>query len=123
MFGNPNSYRFQRLFGELHLEGFEVSHTKDGFQWVDEGAFAQLLADELDSGDLPLLKQGEGHRQRATRPVMQRSAAAAVTGTTEDMRENLEEAMPPAAAEASSEDPPVEPEPRPSAVVLISTES
>jgi len=30
VFGNPNSYRYQRLFGELHLEGFEVSHTKDG---------------------------------------------------------------------------------------------
>ena len=25
IFGNSNSYRYQRLFGELHLEGFEVS--------------------------------------------------------------------------------------------------
>lgn len=33
IFGQSNSYRYQRLFGELHLEGFEVSHTKDGFRW------------------------------------------------------------------------------------------
>src|SRR5262249_47229474 len=33
IFGAPNSFTYQRLFGELHLEGFEVSHTKDGFQW------------------------------------------------------------------------------------------
>jgi len=112
VFGSPNSYRFQRLFGELHLDGFEVSHTKDGFRWADEAAFAQLLADELDAGDLPLLKQGEGYRQKAARLVMQRNAAAAVTGTTDDLRENAEEAMPPAAEEASHDDPPITPEPR-----------
>jgi len=33
IFGTGNSYRRQRLIGEIHLEGFEVSHTKDGFQW------------------------------------------------------------------------------------------
>ena len=33
VFGSSNSYRYQRLFGELHLDGFEVSHTKDGFRW------------------------------------------------------------------------------------------
>ncbi len=30
IFGKSNSYRYQRLFGELHLEGFQVSHTRDG---------------------------------------------------------------------------------------------
>ncbi len=105
VFGSPNSYRHQRLFGELHLDGFEVSHTKDGFRWDDEAAFAQLLADELDSEPTPLLKQGEGHRQKAARPVLQRSAALAVTGTREDMRENLESAMPPAAEQAAAPDP------------------
>jgi len=32
IFGTGNSYRKQRLIGEIHLEGFKVSHTKDGFQ-------------------------------------------------------------------------------------------
>ena len=65
IFGNPNDYIFQRLFGELHLEGFNVSHTKDGFQWDNnEEAFLQLLEEELNSEPLPLLKQAEGHRVR-----------------------------------------------------------
>lgn len=102
VFGSPNSYRHQRLFGELHLDNFEVSHTKDGFRWSDEAAFADLLANELDSGDLPLLKQGEGHRERAARPVMQRSAATAVAGANEDMRTHLEGAMPQAAVQAEA---------------------
>jgi SAM-dependent methyltransferase len=105
VFGSPNSYRHQRLFGELHLEGFEVSHTKDGFKWVDEDTFANLLADYLDDGEIPLLKQGEGHRQNAPRPVMQRSAVAAVAGTRDDMRSNLEGAMPPAAEQAAAPEP------------------
>jgi hypothetical protein len=29
-----SSYARLRLFGELHLSGFEVSHTKDGFRWT-----------------------------------------------------------------------------------------
>ncbi|MFC3003916.1 ATP-binding protein [Falsiroseomonas tokyonensis] len=108
VFGAPNMYRHQRLFGELHLEGFEVSHTKDGFRWTDEDAFAQLLADDLDGGDLPLLKQAEGHRQRAPRPALQRSASAAVAGAQEDMQANLEDALPPAAEQARADDPPPE---------------
>ena len=50
IFGTSNSYRYQRLFGELHLEGFEVSHTKDGFRWDDnEQPFLELLREHLDS--------------------------------------------------------------------------
>jgi len=33
IFGAPNSYRYQRVFGELHLEGFDVSFTKKGIKW------------------------------------------------------------------------------------------
>ena len=41
-----SSYARLRLFGELHLEGFQVSHTKDGFRWDEneeaaEGASGQ----------------------------------------------------------------------------------
>ena len=57
VFGHSNSYRYQRLFGELHLDGFEVSHTKDGFRWDEnEQPFLELLREYLDSGDVPLLK-------------------------------------------------------------------
>src|SRR5262249_49473237 len=50
IFGKSNSYRYQRLFGELHLEGFEVSHTKDGFRWEEhEDTFLELLHEHLNA--------------------------------------------------------------------------
>ncbi len=68
IFGRSNSYRYQRLFGELELQGFEVSHTKDGFQWDEnEETFLRLLKDELKKKELPLLEQAEQHRSRVVR--------------------------------------------------------
>ena len=32
IFGKPNKFVYQRLVGELEVEGFSVSHTKDGIQ-------------------------------------------------------------------------------------------
>src|SRR5207237_4414477 len=31
--GNPNSFASQRVIGEIFVEGFDVTHTKDGIQW------------------------------------------------------------------------------------------
>jgi hypothetical protein len=95
IFGNPNSYRYQRLFGELHLEGFEVSHTKDGFRWDEnEQPFLELLRDHLDDDDLPLLKQAENHRVRAARAQLANRAKQAVTNTTQAMEAKLPQALP-----------------------------
>ena len=33
IFGNPNSFASQRVVGEIFVEGFDVTHTKDGIQW------------------------------------------------------------------------------------------
>jgi len=67
IFGNPNSFRYQRVFGELHLEGFEVIFTKKGIKW-DENleVFLQCLRDELEMEEFPLLQQAEKYRVRAT---------------------------------------------------------
>ncbi|MEX2110718.1 MAG: ATP-binding protein [Gemmatimonadaceae bacterium] len=68
IFGRSNSYRYQRLFGELELQGFNVSHTKDGFQWDEnEETFLRFLKDELSHKDLPLLEQAEQYRSRVVR--------------------------------------------------------
>jgi len=65
IFGKSNSYTFQRLFGELHLSGFEVSHTKDGFRWEEyEELFLELLKDELKKAPINLLDQAEGYRAK-----------------------------------------------------------
>lgn len=95
IFGQSNSYRYQRLFGELHLDGFDVSHTKDGFRWDEnEQPFLELLREHLDSDELPLLKQAEGYRSRAPRSQLIAAAQQAVTSTTEAMESRLPEILP-----------------------------
>jgi hypothetical protein len=82
IFGQSNSYAYQRLFGELHLEGFEVSHTKDGFRWEEhEEVFLELLAEHLDGQPLPLLAQAEGHRVRPSQKSLQAGARTATERT------------------------------------------
>jgi hypothetical protein len=82
IFGKSNSFTFQRLFGELHLEGFDVSHTKDGFRWDEnEDVFLELLKDELQEGSLNLLDQAEGYRARPRREDISRGAQRAVQTT------------------------------------------
>lgn len=95
IFGKPNSYRYQRLFGELHLEGFEVSHTKDGFRWDEnEQPFLELLRDQLNASPLPLLEQAEGWRTRASRSTLAASAEEAITHTANAMEEHLPRLLP-----------------------------
>jgi Histidine kinase-, DNA gyrase B-, and HSP90-like ATPase len=95
IFGQSNSYRYQRLFGELHLEGFDVSHTKDGFRWDDnEQPFLGLLREHLDSEELPLLRQAEGYRSRAARSQLAAAAQQAVANTTRAMEAMLPTVLP-----------------------------
>jgi len=84
IFGKSNSYRHQRLFGELHLEGFEVSHTKDGFRWAEhEEIVLEMLRAALDEEHLPLLAQAEGHRTRLRTEEIQTGADIATLHTAE----------------------------------------
>ena len=50
--GGPNDLVNQRLVGELHLDGFDVSHTKDAILWRDEEEteIERILLEE--AGDL-----------------------------------------------------------------------
>ena len=95
IFGSSNSYRYQRLFGELHLEGFQVSHTKDGFRWDDnEQPFLELLREHLDTKELPLLKQAEGYRVRVARAQLKASARQAVANTAQALESRLPQVIP-----------------------------
>jgi hypothetical protein len=68
LFRKSNSYTYQRLVGELNVEGFSVSHTKDGVQWDEwEEDLLAWLRGELNKEPLPLLNQAEGHRARPSR--------------------------------------------------------
>jgi len=84
IFKKSNSYTYQRLFGELHVEGFEVTHTKDGFQWVDyEEIFLEFLKEELDRQPLPLLDQAEHRRVRLKPKDWEEGAKAALASTAD----------------------------------------
>ncbi len=84
IFGAPNKFAYQRLFGELHLEGFEVSHTKDGFRWDEnEEPFLDLLKEHLNAQPLPLLDQADGYRVRAQRDELKKGAEIAARRTAE----------------------------------------
>ena len=108
IFGSSNSYRYQRLFGELHLKGFEVSHTKDGFRWDDkEQPFLELLREHLDAEELPLLKQAEGYRTRKPPAQLKKSARRAVNNTAQAMETQLPKVLP-AVADAEPVDTPTE---------------
>jgi hypothetical protein len=120
VFGQAGSFRWRRLFGELHLEGFDVSHTKDGFRWDEnEQPFLELLRDELDSDELPLLRQADLYRVQASRDEVTEAAQRAVARTVDVLRATLPEALP-AVAEAA----PVETEtmPLPVAATVASRE-
>lgn len=95
IFGQPGSFRSQRLFGELHLEGFEVSHTKDGFRWDEnEETFLAFLKDELDCDELPLLRQADLYRALESRRRRRKAAEQAVKRTVEAMEKGLPNVLP-----------------------------
>ena len=65
IFGRSNTYTYQRLYGELTLDGFEVSHTKDGFRWEEEeGEFLAVLEEQIRAEPLNLFAQASGYRAK-----------------------------------------------------------
>ena len=90
IFGKPNTFIYQRLFGELHLEGFDVSHTKDGFQWDEnEEPFLELLKEELDEEPTPLLDQAEGYRVRQKTPDLKPGAQTSTRRTSKTVENEV----------------------------------
>ncbi len=89
IFGQAGSFKDKRIFGELHVEGFQVSHTKDGFKNDDDmQTFVELIADFIDE-DPSLLKQAEGYRARSSDKDYKKSATEAVKETVETAKKTL----------------------------------
>lgn len=90
-----SSYARLRLFGELHLDGFEVSHTKDGFRWDEnEEPFVELLKEHLDSDELPLLKQCEYYRSLASKKDRTEAANKALQRTSDVIADTVPDVLP-----------------------------
>lgn len=91
IYGRGNSYRSQRLFGELQIEGLPVSHTKDGFQWGEhEEELLEELRKALDAEPMPLLKQAENYRSR----TVTRQQAKLIIDATESTARSIQHALP-----------------------------
>ena len=72
IFKAPNSFIYQRVIGEIHLDEEEVAHTKDGFQWgLDEELdFIKKLKEELETKSMPILSQaGRFRKDRQSRDL------------------------------------------------------
>ncbi|WP_075996164.1 ATP-binding protein [Salaquimonas pukyongi] len=84
IFGRSNSFAYQRIFGEIHLKGFHVSHTKDGIKWEEaEETFLKELRDALSSEAFPLLQQVREHRSKKDARTTRNDAAAALKSMAE----------------------------------------
>ena len=99
IFKQTNSYPYQRLFGELHVEGFEVSHTKDGFRWEEyEDVFLEFLKDALEAEPLDLLAQADNYRALPSKKSIEARAAAA----TASVADYIEKEVAPMLAESQA---------------------
>lgn len=111
IFKQTTSYPYQRLFGELHVEGFEVSHTKDGFRWEEyEDIFLQYLKADIEALPLDLLAQAENYRALPSK----KSIEAQATVATASVAEYVQREMAPLLVESRLH--PVEPPALPTAI-------
>lgn len=89
--GELGSPEYKRIFGELHLEGFNVSFTKKGIKW-DENMeiFLDLLKSDLNQQTFPLLKQAKDYRVKPSKADMIRAAETVVKTTVQDIQDNIQ---------------------------------
>ncbi|MCF8880518.1 ATP-binding protein [Hyphobacterium sp. SN044] len=112
IFGRSNSFAYQRIFGEIHLKGFHVSHTKDGVKWEEaEEAFLSELRQELSGEDLPLLQQVREHRSKKDVKATRKDAAAALKSMAERLNNQNLTSQTHAGAQDQADPPISEPEP------------
>lgn len=82
IFGAPNSFVSQRLFGELDVSAMEVAHSKDAILWNgEEEAFLDALKRALEKGSKPLLKMALKHRVTEKGPAVDKELSRAVEAT------------------------------------------
>ncbi len=84
IFGASTTRAYQRLFGEVHLRGFFVSHTKDGIKWEEnEDEFLKKLRKLLSSEVLPMLPQVRNYSTKKDVKDNRQMASVALRGTAQ----------------------------------------
>lgn len=82
IFGESNSYPYQRLFGELHMDNWPVTQAKDDFDWHNSG-----LEEKFIEALLPLTKL---FRQKAE--TIRRRKEIQTQSILEDISKSFEKA-------------------------------
>lgn len=92
--GDTGSPEYKRIFGELHLEGFNVSFTKKGIKW-DENMeiFLELLKSDLSQPSFPLLRQARDYRVKPTKAEMIKAAETVVKSTADKIENHVQPAI------------------------------
>ncbi len=92
--GDSGSPEYKRIFGELHLEGFNVSFTKKGIKWDENmDIFLDLLKSDLSQPSFPLLKQARDYRVKPSRAEMIKAAESVVKSTVQNIEKNVQPAI------------------------------
>lgn len=83
IFRSSNSFESQRVFGELHMDDFAVTYTKDALVWHDEeDEFIAALRSALNTEPWPLLKQAREYRKRSPELPSTQVASATLDNIT-----------------------------------------
>lgn len=91
IFKRGNSYQSQRIFGELHLDDFEVSHTKDGFRWEHyEDEFLKKLKENLENENFNLILQAEYYRSLPPKKKIEKLALEATEHVINHIKNDVE---------------------------------
>jgi hypothetical protein len=87
--GEVGSPEWKRIFGELHLEGFNVSFTKKGIKWDENmDIFLELLKKDLVSANF--IKQARDYRVNPPKAELKKAAEAVVKNTVDDIKNNVQ---------------------------------
>lgn len=95
IFGHSNSFKSQRIFGELHIEGVKVAYSKNAFVWTSpEDELIDLLREAMTEEPLDLLRQASNYRSRKSDPERNREAEEALINASEATKSSIEEDFP-----------------------------
>lgn len=85
IYGQGNSYPSQRLFIELDMKGFEVTHTKDEFVWGaggdEKSDIIKKIKEALQEGAFKLITQASEYRVRGNERTEEKMKQAFVEKT------------------------------------------
>ena len=87
LFGAQGNFRFKRLFGELELDGFEVSFNKNDIQDKENlEALMEALKGEIHTKDFDLYTQAEDYRVDENRKIVKKLVKRHNTSTKADRK-------------------------------------